>query len=296
MQVLANLAPLYLIALVSYILKQRKVFSEDTAKVLVPIMFKLSGPALVYVAISSQHLDASSLLLIGIGAASFLVFWVVFGLLSKRLVAGDATQKALLLGGLSFAVGTIAYPLIQLSFPQSVFAKVVIIDLTLLILFMAIAPLLVSKESGIAKLTATLTRDPILWAVYLGVAASLLKIQLPQELFQVFQFAGNSFSFLSAVLLGVTVTVPSLEQFKKVFSAVAVKIMLWIMLSALIWFLPLSLEIKQATIMTISAPVGLFPVIYAKLYGLNEEFVAQMSVVGVFVTLFLYPLVIALIV
>jgi predicted permease len=296
MQVLANLAPLYLIALVSYILKQQKVFSEDTAKVLVPVMFKLSGPALVYVAISTQRLDASSLLLIGIGVLAFMVFWIVFGMLQKKLVTGETTQKALLLGGLSFAVGTIAYPLIQLSFPQSVFAKVVIIDLTLLILFMAIAPLLVSKENGKAKLVATLTKDPILLAVYLGVAASLLKVQLPQELFQVLTFAGDSFAFLSAVLLGVTVTVPSMEQFKKVFSAVTVKILLWVMLSVLIWFLPLSLEIKQATIMTISAPVGLFPVIYAKMYGLNEEFVAQMSVVGVFVTLMLYPLVIAVIV
>ena len=262
MQVLLNIAPLYLLALLAYLLKARKVLPAETANVLIPILFKVCGPALAFVAISGQIFNATSLVLIALGAGAVLIFVGVFSIFSRRLIAEESTQKVLMLGGISFAGGTIAYPLIQLSFNSAVFAQAVIIDLTLLVVFMALAPVLVSKENGTKRLQETLLKDPIFWAVYLGILVSIFHLAVPEWIMKVASFASGSFSFVSAVLLGVTVALPSLLQLKKVTSGVSIKLVLGILLCIIVWYLPLPLITRQAFVLMVSSPIGMFPIVY----------------------------------
>ncbi|WKZ24305.1 MAG: hypothetical protein QY312_01705 [Candidatus Dojkabacteria bacterium] len=288
--VLLNLFPLYATVFLSYLLKRYKVFPPQTADVLVPLVFKLAAPAVVFLALSAQTFGVSSLLLVLLGVISFF-FVVGFFLISRRVISPRLeTQNAFVLGGISFAVGTVAYPMLQLLFPSQVFAEAVIIDLTLLILFLSIAPLLVTRERNTSKLRETLLYNPILWAVYAGLAVSFIGISLPEGIVKFTHFAGDSFSFLAAVLLGVTIQLPNREQLQRVLLAVVLKNGAWIMLAWLIMLIPHIESYRHAFIMTIAAPVGIFPVIYAKLYGQDDEFAAQFSIVSVLFSLLIYPL------
>lgn len=297
MNVFFNLAPLYVIAAISYFLKHRGIFDKDTAKVITPIIFKVCGPALVYLSLSKQHFDKSSLILIGLGMSFFFIYLLIFQVAKKYLAKEAKTQQALLLGAISFAVGSVAYPLVQVSFPSEVFAQVVILDLAMFILFLGLGPILVSTESNNKKAVFDLLlKNPILIAVYIGALASLTKFVTPAPLLSIVSFAGLSFSFLAAVLLGVTISIPTKEQFRRVTSAVGAKILVWIIIGLLCWFfLPLPIQTKQAIIMTISAPTGIFAIVYSRQYEQDGDFAAQMSVVGVFLMLVFYPILISLI-
>ncbi len=295
MEIMLALLPVYLLAFLVAILKAKKILSNDSSVYLTPILFKIVAPALIFSILAQTTIDFGTLALLGYAVIFFVFFVIIFSFFKKFAGNDSKTQRAALVGGVSFAIGTVAYPIIQSAFASEVFAQVVVIDLTLVILFMLAAPIFAVGRVDAKSVGKLLLTDPILWSVYLGIGVSLFGIQLPSEVMKIFTFAGSGFSFLSAVILGFVVTIPTREQLKNVASMTIIKIAIWIILSIVLMQLPLPLITKQAIIMSISAPVGLFPVMYAEQYKLDKEFTAQWAIVNTFFMVLLYPFVVAVI-
>lgn len=290
--VLWGIAPLYVTMLLTVYLKRKNILKEELSAMLRPLFFKVSAPALIVLILSSVAVTSQTALLIVWGIALFGLYAAI-AVITQRVMGGSImSQRAAGMALTSFAVGTVAYPLIQSVFSSEVFSRVIIIDLTLLVMFMATAPLWAEKGSSNVKgIVTLLTTDPILLSVYIGLALSIFRVTLPIEIVKILNLPAQAFSFLGAVMLGLSVTVPSQEQIRQVGKLVLIKIVPWIVLWAVLRiFVPL--DTLRAIILCISAPVGVMPLVYAEELKLDKQLVAQGIVVNTFIMVILYPLLI----
>ena len=126
--------------------------------------------------------------------------------------------------------------------------------------------------------------NPMFGAVILGIIIGLLKIPLPSFMKTAVTTLGNCMSPVAMLLTGMTIAKISLE---KIFKTVGIYvasflrlIVIPIIVIAVLYFLPMSYEMKLCIVCSVSMPLGLNTVVIPGAYGKDTSLAAGMALIS----------------
>jgi predicted permease len=297
---LNNSLPLFLTLGVVLFLRKKRIFKPDIDKALAPLLFKLVLPFFAFNAIYKLSFNLSDwpvllvLLVINLLQIPLILYLSSIGRLNKALTG------TLLLLCLSYSIGPVAYPFVQLNFAPGVFSKVVSIDIVLFVAIMIFGPIISSifdekNKTDYSKIVKSIVTDPVLMAVALGATLNALQVKLPDSVYDSILFIGQSFTFLVAVQVGLTLALPNTKELKMLVGSTIYRLIFALALSfAVISVFRPERELALAIPLCLFMAFSSFPLVYTEEHNLDSEFVAQASIFSRLVIIILYPILITI--
>ncbi len=297
---LNNSLPLFLTLGVVLFLRKKKVFKPGIDKGLAPLLFKLVLPFFAFNAIYKLSFNLAdwpvllTILIINLIQIPLILWLGRIAKLKKPLTG------TLLLLCLAYSIGPVAYPFVQLNFNSGVFSRVVSIDIMLFVTIMVLGPMIASifdekNKTDFSKIGKSIVTDPVLIAVTIGGILNVLQIKLPDSLYNSIIFIGQSFTFLVAVQVGLTLALPNTKELRLLIVSTLFRLVFAVALSfgVISIFHPdrdLALAIPLSLFMAFSS----FPLVYTEEHNLDSEFVAQASIFTRLVIIIIYPILITI--
>ena len=179
LNVLSVTTPIFLLIAVGFVATRAGWLGQDETRALGAFVLRFAMPALIFKALASRPLAevADISLIAAYAGASALTFAVLFALFAR---GGRRRAACLALGGAAPNSGFVGFPIASLLIgPKAAIA----LSLCLIVENVLTIPLGITlAESGDAKfrpLVARLARNPLLIAIALGLAASLIGLHPP---------------------------------------------------------------------------------------------------------------------
>ncbi len=294
-----NSLPVFTVILLTLYLRKRKVLNVEAKKSLGPIIFKIMIPFLIFrvfygVKVTSEDLKLALIIVICsvLMAGAFGIYCYIK---KWRLdVAG-----ALNITVMCFAVGTFAFPFVQLNFDNNVFSKVVLLDIVLFVTIIVLGPIIANiYDSGenkldFRKILKNLITDPILLTVIFTVALTILNVQVSQYFINVADFISKGFSFFVLVYSTLSLTYPDKERISQVLQTFIFRNVLLILIVAILFSAVLEdPNTKKALLLTVFTPFSAYGMIYTDKYRIDADSIAQISMFSQIVGLIIYPIVV----
>lgn len=301
LQVITNSFPLFFTIGVVIFLRYKKVLKKEDAKSISPLLFKLVLPFFVFTLLYEINIDSTDLnVSIFLIIIHFLLLLSIIGVGKVFNIKKQLTGTLLLLA-LAYSVGPVVYPFVQMNFDENIFGKVVLLDMSMFLMIMILAPIVAAvfnhdDKFNLRKIGKSLITDPILISLVLAVIVRVLGINVPEPFIKSFEYIGSSFSFLVAVFVALTLTLPSLQRVKlllgltlfRFISAIGIGFLIIVIVAP-------SEEMKIALLMTLFTSFSSFPLVYTDKYKLDSDLVAQASIFSRIFAFILIPILIAVI-
>ena len=307
LEILAIVSPIYLIIFCGYVITRAGVFAKAEMATFGKFVIKLALPALVFNAIAQRRLA-------DIFVPGYLLAYTLGGLimlggayLVGRKMARLDHQQALLhaMGMCSSNSGFIGYPILLLALPSVASAA---LALNVVVENVVLLPLLLvllegsrrqagegGKPASLKSILWQLMRNPIIVALLLGLAISVMEWRLPVPLARtVTLFAQTSGALSVFVIGGMLVGLPMRGLSLKVAPIALGKLLLHPLAVALVvaclpWFgmAPLDHAMATAAVLMAAMPMmSIYPML-AQPYGFADRSAAALvlATVGSFITL-----------
>ena len=306
--ILAIVSPIYLLIFLGFVTTRAGMFARADLLTFGKFVIKLALPALIFNAISQRHIAE-------IFVPGYLLAYAGGGLamlggayLAGRKLARLDSQQALLhaMGMCSSNSSFIGYPILLLALPP---VAGVALALNVVVESVLLLPLLLALLEGSRKqegarggwrralpgILAQLIRNPIIVALLLGLAISLLEWELPAPLARTVTLVAQTSGALSVFVIGGTlVGLPLRGMSLKVAPIVAGKLLahplaVTLAVACLPWLgmAPLSSDMRHAAVLMAAMPMmSIYPML-AQPYGFAERGATALvlATVGSFVTL-----------
>lgn len=295
---LNNSMPLFFTLAVVLWLRKKGIFKPSLAQALSPLIFKFTLPLFAFNVIYNLTFNPSDwVIVLAIFSANLLLLPII--VLTNQLTKfKKPLLGSLLLLSLSYSVGPVGYPFVQLNFEPEIFSKLVSIDIVLFVTIMVIGPIIAAifdqtQKTNFKQVAKSVVTDPVLVAVTIAAFLNYLHIQLPNPLTNSFEFIGNSFILLVTVFMGLSLQKPDSKRIKLLTLITILRLLFALTLSYII------IQIfKPNTAMALAIPLTLFmafssfPLVYTQKHKLDSEIVIQASIFSrIFVFIF-YPILI----
>jgi malate permease and related proteins len=282
MTALINSLPFLLSVLIVKIGQRLGFVKEKDSDAIVRLLLNLVVPALIIVLLKDVKIGFSDLRFILMALIAWFLSGFVGVLLSKFLKLSRVQEGALVIGFLSFSVGLIVYPFVELNYSAFTFAKVVFYDLA------GLFPLLMTLTYGVAifygegkgfKLGDIVKKtifSPIVISMFIGIAASLFSFK-NEFIESTLTYISSSFGFLAAALLGLSLSLPAKEGFLKTVVGTLVKFFSGVLIGFVITFaFDISGELQKGIVIATTSPFSLTTLIFAKTEKLDLKFLSQL--------------------
>jgi predicted permease len=306
LETLLNTIPFF--ATIAFVKCMQKLgyIQKEFIKAVGSITFNIVTPVYIVFLMQDISLKVSDIKYVLFGILSFLVFGGVALLLSKMFHLSKKREGTLLVGFLSFSVGIVVYPLVQLNYSNDTFLQLVLYDcFGLFFLFMTITYALASYYGTLlssAKVHAgsmlesikKVGASPVVISMFIGLAVSLLRIQ-HLLLTNTYTYISNAFGLLVATLLALSLSLPKRKGIFQLFLFASVKLLTGLITGvaiAKIFHLPD--DIAQIVILATAAPVSASALIFTEQEGLDTEWMGQFTAVSLLLGLAILPVIIAI--
>lgn len=301
---LGQMAVLFLLILIGFLLAKFKVVPEDSTRVLSRLENSLFIPALVLGTFvdnfTLEKLSAAwKLFLISSGICLVMILLAV---LAARLCSRDKYIRNIYTYGLSFSnFGFMGNAVVSAVFPD-LFLEYLIFTLPLWIaIYLWGVPCLLTPSQGGRQTVGQRLKafvNPMFIAMIIGMAVGLSGIKLPSFLTTVISVSGDCMSPIAMLLTGITVAGMS---FKKVASQSSLYVvsLIRLILFPLVFLgvfclVPAPETIVVCTICSLAMPLGLNTIVIPGAYGRDTSVAAGMAVVSHLISCITIPIVFAL--
>lgn len=291
MSSLNQMAFLFLLIAVGFLLVKLRVIPADASRVLAKLENAVFIPALVLgtfmenftvdkLAVSGRLLLVSSLILAVILPLSILL---------PRLLTRDRFTRNIYTYGLAFSnFGFMGNAVVAAMFPDIFMEYLIfVLPLWVVIYLWGVPKLLIPAEEGSAKgLWAKIKPfcNPMFGGMLIGMVLGLLDLPLPDWFTGAVGAAGDCMSPIAMLLTGITV---ASVDFKKLFGNVSLYILSVIRLVAIpltalgiFYFLPLTHTEFVCAVCSLAMPLGLNTIVVPSAYGKDPSTAAGMAVVS----------------
>ena len=283
LNILTITGPIYIAMGLGYATTQRGFFSKADAQVLGRFVMYVALPAMLFNALAQRHFEdvLHAGFLWAYGAGSFFAFVSAFAIWRWARGKGVTESALAALGSSSPNSGYIGYPiLLQVMGPEAGVG----LALALLVENLLIIPMaLVLSDAGAQRQAASwqttlrqslwrLRKNPMLWAIVLGIVASMLNLQLPEVVNKTIQLFAVACSALALFVIGSSLVdlrvsgllgqVSWIVVGKLVVHPLAVAAVLW-------WWGPMAPNLQMAALLLSAMPMlSIYPLL-AQPHGLQ---------------------------
>lgn len=287
---LSQMAFLFFLIAVGFILVKTKAVGEGGAKILAKLENTVFIPALVLRTFvenfTMERLGVSGKLFLG----SFILCFISMGAASllARLCTKDAYLRRIYTYGLAFSnFGFMGNAVISALFPD-IFFEYLIFTLPLwTMIYLWGAPVLLLKEDAGEQNLKTRLRaflNPMLIAMVIGMLIGISGIKLPAFLSGAISSAADCMSPIAMLLTGITVATTPLRKMLSVKSVYAVTAFRLLLLPLIFLALCLVFDFSETFIIcatgALSMPLGLNTIVIPSAYGRDTSAAAGMAIVS----------------
>jgi malate permease and related proteins len=276
----------------------------DALKGMTNLLLYLVSPAVIIQAFQ-RAFDPARLQTVGVvfllDLASFAITAVVAGLLfNSRFVPDAAKRTALRFGTVFSNAGFIGIPLAQalLGDDGVFYAVAYIAAFTVFVWTYGVSLFGRNDEEPVLARVQKVLVNPNIVAIVIALAFYVFSLRLPSPLSNVLGYLSSMNTPLSMIVIGVTLAELSLRT---IFTdrlvwlgALARNLIVPLLFVLLLWPLPLDHVARLAILISISAPVGAFLVIFCLRHNVNTRFSTRLLTLSTLLSVVTVPLVLLL--
>jgi predicted permease len=287
-----KIIPVVVLFFLGFILKKIKIFKHDDGDLLLKIVFNVTLPALVFLAISQVKLSLNLLYLPLIAALVILINYLVASSVGKRLSLLPATLGSFIIGSMIMNTGFVL-PFILARYGKHALAYYTIFDFGNMLMIFTFGYLIAMKYGENGKLKIDLRKFlklPPIWALVLGVIYNLGNWELPITAENILQMTGTPTVFLTMLALGCYFH-PQVKNLRKIVLVFSIRILGGLALGlAFSYLFGLEGILRDVVIICSSAPVGYNTLVLSSLENLDKDFAASLVSISLIMGIIYVPL------
>lgn len=287
---LGQMAVLFLLILLGYLLVKLKAVPDNTAIVLSKLENNLFVPALVL----GTFVNNFTVEKLGTAWKLFFISFVIcfimmaLAILVSKCCSKDTYIRNVYTYGLAFSnFGFMGNAVVSVVFPD-IFVDYLIFTMPLwtMIYMWGVPCLLIPSEGEKQTIRSRLKSfaNPMFAAMIIGIAIGLSGIVLPTPIMTVVTTAGNCMSPIAMLLTGITVANMDLRKvlsLKSIYVVSFVRLILFPLIFIGVFMLvPMSQTIIVCTICSLAMPLGLSTIVVPAGYGKDTSVAAGMTIVS----------------
>lgn len=288
--VLLNSLGLFVIILIGYLTKRFNLLLKSDGSMISKMVVNVTLPAAIIVNLQSLAVKNQLLLLILAGLLLNLVMIIAGHFLSKK--QDQVEQEFLMYSVSGYNIGNFAIPFVQSFMPQAI-PILSFFDIGNSVMLAGGSNVVIEGISGsneerpsVKKVIGRLGRSvPFLCYLFM-LFFRVLKIDLPQAVFQIAQPIANANTFLSMFMIGLflELRLPK-KDLALVLRVLVIKYGIGILLAGLFMLLPISPMIKIVLCLVSVGPIPTFGVINSVAAGMRAEVVGFTSSLSFLISL-----------
>ena len=288
--VLLNSLVLFFIILIGYLTKRLNLLMKADGSMISKIVVNVTLPAAIIVNLQSLEVRNQLLLLIIAGLMLNLVMIVIGHSLSRK--QEQVEQEFLMYSVSGYNIGNFAIPFVQSFMPLAI-PILSFFDIGNSIMLAGGSNVVIEGLNGNAedrpsakKVFSRLFRSVPFLCYLIMLVLRMLKIDLPEAIFQIAQPIANANTFLSMFMIGLflELRLPK-KDLELVCRVLAIKYGVGLLLTALFMLLPLPAMIKIVLCLVSVGPIPTFNVINSVAAGMRAEVVGFTSSLSFLISL-----------
>ena len=287
---LGQMAVLFLLILLGYLLAKLKAVPENTATVLSKLENNLFVPALVLGTFVSNFTIEKLGTAWKLFLFSFLIgfIMIVLAVLVAKCCSKDQYIRNIYTYGLAFSnFGFMGNAVVSVVFPE-MFVDYLIFTMPLwtMIYMWGVPCLLIPNEGGKQTIKSRLKSfaNPMFAALIIGMVLGLVGIVLPTPVMTVVTTAGNCMSPIAMLLTGITVANMNLKKvlsLKSIYAVSFIRLIVFPLIFVGVFMLvPMNQTIMVCTVCSLAMPLGLSTIVVPGGYGKDTSVAAGMTIVS----------------
>lgn len=297
---LGQMAFLFSLILIGWVLAKRKIVPENTSSALSKLENWVFLPALVFGTFSSncsvEKIGSLGTLLLG--SIAVLAVVIPISYLVSKCCTKDAYIRKIYLYGLCFSnFSFMGNAVVSALFPDY-FMEYVMFTMVLWVgIYLWGAPALLIGDSGKQSFRNRMKSflNPMLIGMVLGVIVGLTGFKLPAFVNTLMTQAGNCMSPIAMLLTGMALAAIDLKKVLSIKSIYAVSLLRLLVypivgIFALV-FLPFSEAFVLCTVCSLAMPMGLNTIVIPAAYGKDTTFASGMALVSHAMSVITIPIV-----
>ncbi|OHD78696.1 MAG: hypothetical protein A3J97_05825 [Spirochaetes bacterium RIFOXYC1_FULL_54_7] len=277
-----TIVPIFSLILVGMVLKKKDFIGESFISTSSVLVYRLVLPVMLFQEISEvdgipAELYLGMAVLAGITILVFIVTWALF----YRMPG--PTKGSMVQGGFRGNVTILGLAVIESSYGSSAIQIAVVFLITTMPLFNLLAIIVLSHSSGhqegnvAAKVLGEVIRNPLIWAILLGLPFGLLDITLPGVVVSSMDYISRLTLPLALIGIGGSLKLKSLMSRKLLWSGASVIKLL--VLPALVWLAALAFSITGDTLVAMvifaACPTAVTSFVMAEALGADSELAGE---------------------
>ncbi|MGG5369980.1 AEC family transporter [Enterococcus sp. AZ196] len=288
--VLLNSLGLFAIILIGYLTKRLNLLMKADGSMISKIVVNVTLPAAIIVNLQFLEIKNQLLLLIIAGLFLNLVMIITGHFLSKRQ---EQVEREFLMYGVSgYNIGNFAIPFVQSFMPQAI-PILSFFDIGNSVMLAGGSNVVIEGISGsneerptAKKVLGRLGRSVPFLCYLIMLLFRMLKIDLPEAVFQIAQPIANANTFLSMFMIGLflELRLPK-KDLALVLRVLAIKYGVGILLAILFMLMPFPMMIKIVLCLVSVGPIPTFGVINSVAAGMRAEVVGFTSSLSFLISL-----------
>lgn len=291
-----NSLPFILSVIAVKVFQQLGLVKKEHKAAIASLTFNIVVPALIILLMGSIELHFTDLKYTLMALLAWLIAGIAGYITSKLLKLSHKQEGSLMVGFLSFSIGILVYPLVQLNYSNDIFLRVVLYDVIghfflLMTLTYLVATYYGEKSNGSLKENLkTVFTSPIVISMILGVFLSLTKFSHPM-LTDTLNYMSGAFGMLVATLLALTLTMPKKKGLVTVGISTIIKFIVGLGSGfAVTHLFGITGDTSAALILATASPVSLTTIVFSEMVGLDTELLSQFTAVSLLVGLVALPI------
>ncbi len=298
---LSQMGLLFTFIIIGYILAKFKIVPDNTGAVLSKMENNVFTPASILATFLANFTIAklSSAWQLALSGVVVVLAGIPIAILIARLCTKDSYVRKIYTYGLAFS----NFGFMGNAVVQNVYGDAVYMDYLIFVIPFWVAiygwgvPALLMPENNGQSISARLKNlaNPMLIATLLGIVFGLLSVPVPSFVSNAISMLGACMSPIAMLLTGMAIAKINL---KEGFTNLTVYIISVVRLAvlpllciAIMYFLPLSYEIKLCAVCACAMPLGLSTIVIPSAYGLDTKVASGMALVSHLLSCISIPLV-----
>jgi malate permease and related proteins len=293
-QILIKVLPIVFTFILGFLLKKGRIFTSESADAMLKLVFYVSLPALILLAMIHTTLTLSLIYLPVICIVTGVATLPIVLTAGRSLHLSGQTLGAFIVGPMIMNT-TFTIPFLLSAYGQEAIARLSIVDVGNNIVIYSLAYFFAHRygsESGPGRTLKTIARSPILYALFLGLALNFAHAKPPTICENFLQGIGTMTTPLVMISLGVYFN-PAVVRIKATFASVAIRIGAGFLIAfSLVYLFRLNGLNRAVVLVACSAPLGFTTLTFSAITGLDSEFAASCVSYSILIGLFTTPLLI----
>ncbi len=267
-----NIAPVFLVAMVGFVVGRRLQIEPKT---LARLVFYIFSPALVFRSLATTGISLLELgQLIVVMGLIYVVMAAITYLIMRKQGSSKIDRAGVMLSAVSPNNGNLGLPVIDFAFGADVLARAVVVFVAMTILNNTVGVWIASTgRSNTREALLKILHVPAAYAVFAGLLVKGLNITLPLAVDRSVNILADASIPSMLILLGLQLArFEHIARFRLASVGAALRLLVAPVIAALLVFaLRLSPQASIAVMMQASMPVGVFTSIFASEFELDSQ-------------------------